>query len=119
MTTTQTIQPTETPVTSIPIERDEFCDPSYVDPNAKLPRIQALRGNTKAKCGYFIPIDQLAASGWLDFNEKQLQTYTYEASGHQEQGLLIGQPRMLVCPKSPVLGFDRTLSDETESLVVV
>ena len=45
-------------------ERDEFCDPQYLDPDAKLPRIQALRGNTPKLCGYFVAVDQMAIAGW-------------------------------------------------------
>lgn len=100
-------------------ERDEFCSPEYIDPYAKLPRIQALRGTSVETCGYFVPVDQMAAAGWINFDESQLMTYTFESSGEQDQGILIQNPRMLVCPKTPVLGFDRKQSQETNSLVVL
>ena len=37
--------------------RDRFAAPEYVNPNARLPRIQALRGeNGASECGYFITV---------------------------------------------------------------
>lgn len=106
--------------TTIPLqERDEFADPQYLDPDAKLPRIQALRGTTPKMCGYFVAVDQMAAAGWQDFDEKQLITYTFESTGAEEQGILIANPRMVVCPKTPVLGFDRKQSNESKSTVIL
>ncbi|MBO3458457.1 DUF5895 domain-containing protein [Aetokthonos hydrillicola Thurmond2011] len=100
-------------------ERDEFCSPEFLDPDAKLPRLQALRGTTPATCGYFVAVNQMAIAGWKDFDEKQLITYTFESSGAQEQGILIQNPRMLVCPKTPVLGYDRKQSQESNSTVIL
>lgn len=106
--------------TTIPLqERDEFADPQYLDPDAKLPRIQALRGTTPKMCGYFVAVDQMAAAGWQNFDEKQLITYTFESTGTEEQGILIANPRMVVCPKTPVLGFDRKQSNESKSTVIL
>ena len=40
------------------IERDEFASPDFVDPDARLPRIQALRGESNLEhCGYFITVE--------------------------------------------------------------
>jgi Family of unknown function (DUF5895) len=100
-------------------QRDEFCSPEFLDPDAKLPRIQALRGTTSATCGYFIAVDQMAIAGWRDFDSKQLITYTFESNGEEEQGILIPNPRMLVCPKTPVLGFDRKQSQESSSTIIL
>ncbi|MBW4433204.1 MAG: hypothetical protein KME28_16130 [Pelatocladus maniniholoensis HA4357-MV3] len=100
-------------------ERDEFCDSQFLDPDAKLPRIQALRGVTPDSCGYFIAVDQMAIAGWINFDESQLITYTFESSGAQEQGIIIQNPRMLVCPKTPVLGYDRKQSQESNSTVIL
>ena len=100
-------------------ERDEFCAPQYLDPDAKLPRIQALRGNTPKLCGYFVAVDQMAIAGWENFDESQLVTYTFESTGAEEQGILIPNPRMLVCPKTPVLGFDRKQSNQSKSTVIL
>ncbi|MCT7970312.1 DUF5895 domain-containing protein [Laspinema sp. D1] len=99
--------------------RDEFANPIYVDPNAKLPRIQALRGPSENLCGYFVSVDQMALAGWLDFKSDQLITYPFESSGKQEEGILIASPRMLVCPKSPVLAFDRKLTQESQNGPVI
>lgn len=115
-----TISESQVQATTIPVqERDEFADPQYLDPDAKLPRIQALRGTTAKMCGYFIAVDQMAAAGWFDFDEKQLATYTFESSGAEEQGILIQHPRILVCPKTPVLGFDRKQTNESKSTVIL
>ncbi|MBW4676109.1 MAG: hypothetical protein KME52_19415 [Desmonostoc geniculatum HA4340-LM1] len=100
-------------------EKDEFCSPEFLDPDAKLPRIQSLRGTTPATCGYFVAVNQMAIAGWREFDEKQLITYTFESSGAEEQGILIQNPRMLVCPKTPVLGFDRKQSQESNSTLIL
>jgi hypothetical protein len=100
-------------------ERDEFADASFVDPNAKLPRIQALRGATADFCGYFVPVDQMAKAGWRDFDEKKLITYTFETSGEQEQGYFEKNPRMLVCPKTNCFAYSKKQSKESKSIVVV
>jgi Family of unknown function (DUF5895) len=101
--------------------RDEFASTQFLDPNARLPRIQALRGTTPELCGYFISVEEMAKSGWVDFEPftDQLVTYTFESSGQKEQGLLLSEPRMLVCPRTPLLAFDRTASSESEQMVLV
>lgn len=115
-----TIDSPEQAQTTIPLqERDEFADVQYLDPDAKLPRIQALRGTTPKMCGYFVAVDQMAAAGWQNFDEKQLITYTFESTGAEEQGILIQNPRMLVCPKTPVLGFDRKQSKDSKSTIIL
>ncbi|NEQ64320.1 MAG: hypothetical protein F6K21_02250 [Symploca sp. SIO2D2] len=101
------------------IERDEFAHPSFIDPNARLPRIQALRGTTPKLCGYFVPTNQMAKAGWRDFDESKLTTYIFEASGEEEQGLLIPKPRMLVCPRTPCLAYDKEVSRQANQLVIL
>ncbi|PSB00369.1 DUF5895 domain-containing protein [Merismopedia glauca] len=109
----------QTHLEPIVTERDEFCSSEYLDPFAKLPRIQALRGTTPDTCGYFIGAEQMARAGWLNYDESQLTEYTFEMTGAIEKGLLIANPRMLVCPKTPVLGFDHEQSEESKSTVIV
>ncbi|MGH2415359.1 MAG: DUF5895 domain-containing protein, partial [Microcystaceae cyanobacterium] len=106
---------------SLTPQRDEFASSQYLDPNARLPRLQALRGTSPETCGYFATNEQLAKSGWLDFDTivDKLINYTFESSGQVEQGLLIPSPRMLVCPRTPVLAFDRSATQFTEQLVIV
>jgi hypothetical protein len=99
--------------------RDEFADPQYIDPQARLPKIQALRGMTPKLCGYFVSVEQMAKAGWLNYEQKELITYTFESSGQQEQGLLFPNPRMLVCPRTPILAYDRKATQETEQLVII
>ncbi|MDF5717055.1 MAG: DUF5895 domain-containing protein [Rhizonema sp. NSF051] len=113
------IVPQETALIQEPQEKDEFCSTEFIDPDAKLPRIQALRGTSADTCGYFVGIEQMASAGWLNFDEEQIITYMFEASGEQEQGILLKNPRMLVCPKTPVLGFDRKQSQELNNTVIV
>lgn len=100
------------------VERDEFAD-GFVDPNAKLPRIQALRGATPATCGYFIPVSQMVKAGWRNFDETKIIKYTFEASGETEEGYFEQNPRMLVCPKTSCFAFDKKATEETRSIVVV
>lgn len=101
---------------SITVQRDEFASEEYIDPNARLPRIQALRGEDPKQCGYFIEINQAAKAGWLDFNEKDLIEYTF-SSGEQEQGLLFKKMRTLVCPRTPVLALNKSATKEQQAAV--
>jgi Family of unknown function (DUF5895) len=115
--------------------RDRFAAPEYVNPNARLPRIQALRGeNGASECGYFITEAEMAKAGWKQLDEsgkcnlgvspsgaplQESQTIVYEYnSGGKERGLLIQSPRMLVVPRSPLFAFDRQISRQEERLVV-
>lgn len=101
------------------VERDEFASPEFVDPEARLPRIQAVRGESNLEhCGYFITADQMAQAGWQEFDESQLIEYTFN-SGEVEQGILIRKPRMIVCPKTPVLAFDRDESEKLQQTVIL
>ncbi|PSB57336.1 DUF5895 domain-containing protein [Chamaesiphon polymorphus] len=98
--------------------KDRFAAPEYVNPNARLPRIQALRGeNGASECGYFITETEMAKAGWGNVDESELIVYEYN-SGGKERGLLIQSPRMLVVPRSPLFAFDRQASRTEERLVV-
>ena len=99
-------------------EFDEFCSPDFIDPNGRLPRIQAVRGEDPKQFGYFVPLGEMAKAGWADFDENQITEYTFQ-SGESEKGLLLQNPRMLVCPKSLVLAVDKKLSKETQSTVIL
>lgn len=102
----------------VQIKRDRFADPEYVNPSARLPRIQALRGENGAEeCGYFIAEAEMAKAGWRHIDESELIVYEYN-SGGKERGLLLKSPRMLVVPRSPLFAFDRQLSQQEERLVV-
>lgn len=117
MTTTKsTIDPMTTTKTA-PVQ-DRFAAPEYVNLDARLPRIQSLRGENGAfGCGYFVTETEMAKAGWGDFDEKDMVIYDY-SSGGKERGLLIQSPRMLVVPRSPLFAFDRTASRQEEKLVV-
>lgn len=130
MTTTKTTDNTQRTVTidstEIPSSapqpqepvKDRFADPEYVNPNARLPKIQALRGENGAEdCGYFVTESEMALAGWGDFDEKDMKVYEYN-SGGRERGLLLKSPRMLVVPRSPLFAFDREGSRREERLVV-
>jgi Family of unknown function (DUF5895) len=98
--------------------RDRFAAPEYVNPNARLPRIQALRGeNGASECGYFITETEMAKAGWRSIDGSSTIVYEYN-SGGKERGLLIQSPRMLVVPRSPLFAFDRQLSRSEGRLVV-
>ncbi len=99
-------------------QRDRFAAPEYVNPNARLPRIQALRGeNGASECGYFITEAEMAKAGWGHIDERETIVYEYN-SGGKERGLLIQSPRMLVVPRSPLFAFDRQASRIEGKLVV-
>lgn len=105
-------------VTSAAEVRDRFAAPEYVNTNARLPRIQALRGeNGASECGYFITEAEMAKAGWKSIDEGETIVYEYN-SGGKESGLLIQSPRMLVVPRSPLFAFDRQLSRSEGRLVV-
>ncbi len=109
--------PTVPVVPQVPL-RDRFAAPEYLNPHARLPRIQALRGeNGASECGYFATETEMAKAGWHDIDEAQTIIYEYN-SGGKERGLLIQSPRMLVVPRSPLFAFDRQASRQEEKLVV-
>jgi Family of unknown function (DUF5895) len=110
----------DVPVSGHPTtQRDRFAQPEYINPNARLPRIQALRGENGAKeCGYFITESEMSKAGWRASSESALTTYDYN-SGGKERGLLIQSPRMLVVPRSPLFAFDRVMSRQEQRLMVV
>jgi hypothetical protein len=111
-------QATQTTPPSAPPIKDRFAAPEYVNPNARLPRIQALRGeNGASECGYFVTETEMAKAGWLEFDEKDMIIYEYN-SGGKERGLLIQSPRMLAVPRSPLFAFDRIGSRQEERMVV-
>ncbi len=101
--------------------QDEFSSNEYIDPDVKLPKIQALRGSSKKTCGYFVSLEQMLKAEWIDLDQvkKDLITYTYENSGEEQQGLIINNPRMLVCPKTPLLAYSRRESRVAKQKVIV
>jgi hypothetical protein len=69
----------ERPVTQS-VNRDRFAAPEYVNHNARLPRIQALRGeNGASECGYFITETEMAKAGWREIDESQTIVYEYNS----------------------------------------
>jgi Family of unknown function (DUF5895) len=101
-----------------PIVRDRFASPEFVNPNARLPKIQALRGeNGAAECGYFVTEQEMIKAGWKNIKEDELIIYEFN-SGGKERGILIRSPRMLVVPRSPLFAFDRQASRAEGKTVV-
>lgn len=102
-----------------PIVKDEYASDDYLDPNARKPKVQFLRGELgPAECGVFIAQKELAAAGWLDYDEKDLVKYDYN-SGGQELGLLLKSARVLVSEESVLFAFDRTASRAEGRTVIV
>lgn len=95
---------------------DPFLGEEFIDRNAPLPTVIVL--NNQMHCGYFIPVGTMAKCGWKDFNAEQLITHTF-GSGETEEGILITQPRMLVCPKTDLYQYDLKASGEQRTRVVV
>ena len=102
------------------IKKDRFAtDDQYLNSDARKPRIQALRGeNGKEDCGYFITEQDLTACGWQSYQLSETHTYQFN-SGKTEKGLLFKAPRMLVVPRTPLLVFDRNLSNEQKRTVII
>jgi hypothetical protein len=98
--------------------RDRFAQAEYINPNARLPRIQALRGeNGASDCGYFITEAEMAKAGWHHIDTSALIVYEYN-SGGKEKGLLWQSPRMLVVQRSPLFAFDRLASRQEQKMIV-
>jgi Family of unknown function (DUF5895) len=106
-------------MTTAPIKtKDRFATPEYNDPAAKLPKIQALRGEKgDIDCGYFITEAEMEKAGWYSAKAKDLVTYQFN-SGGQEKGLLLKTPRMLVVQRSPIFAFDRQASVQQKQMIV-
>ena len=98
------------------IERDQFVSDEFIDKNASLPTVIVL--NDKLHCGYFIPVSTMAKCGWIDFDETQLISHTFHSS-ENEQGILIPNPRMLVCPKTELYQYDVQASEQQQKRAIV
>jgi hypothetical protein len=98
--------------------KDRFATVEYNDPAAKLPKIQALRGEKgDIDCGYFITETEMQKAGWHSVKVKDLTIYQYN-SGGQERGLLLKTPRMLVVQRSSLFAFDRQASMQQKQMIV-
>jgi Family of unknown function (DUF5895) len=106
-------------MTTAPIEtKDRFASNEYTDPQARLPRLQALRGEKgDIDCGYFVTEAEMEKAGWYSAKAKDLVTYQFN-SGGKEKGLLLKNPRMLVVPRSPIFAFDRQASVQEKRMIV-
>jgi Family of unknown function (DUF5895) len=101
-----------------PNTKDRFATTDYNDPAAKLPTIQALRGEKgDIDCGYFISEAEMQKAGWKSIAAKDLTTYQF-SSGGKERGLLLKNPRMLVVQRSPLFAFDRQASVQEKRMIV-
>ena len=98
------------------LERDIFTSEEFIDRNASLPTVIVL--NDQHNYGYFIPVSTMARCGWINFDEKQLVSHTFR-SGAEEQGILLRNPRMLVCPKTDLYQYDLKASEEQQTKVIV
>lgn len=98
------------------IERDQFVSDEFIDKNATLPTVIVL--NDQLHCGYFIPVSMMAKCGWINFDESQLISHTFR-SGETEQGVLIKEPRMLVCPKTELYQYDVEVSEQQRKRAIV
>ena len=119
--TTQAVQESQSiqPAPIDPTFLTTLSSPDFIDPNARLPRIQVVRGEyDPQQFGFFIPLAEMAKAGWGDFDIEQIVEYKFQ-SGQTEQGLLLKAPRMLVCPKSIVFGIDRQKSQDEQTTVIV
>lgn len=97
-------------------ERDQFTSDEFIDKNAALPTVIVL--NDELHCGYFIPVSTMAKCGWVDFDESQLISHKFR-SFQIEQGVLITNPRMLVCPKTELYQFDVQASEQQRKRAII
>ena len=105
-----------TTFTNVVTERDEFASEEFIDKNAALPTVIVL--NAQHNYGYFIPVSTMAKCGWINFDESQLVEHVF-SSGDSEQGVLIQNPRMLVCPKTDLYQYDAKASEEQRTKMIV
>ena len=98
------------------VERDMSTSEEFLDKNASLPTVIVL--NDQHNYGSFIPVSTMARCGWINFDEKQLVSHTFR-SGAEEQGILVRNPRMLVCPKTDLYQYDLKASKEQQTKVIV
>ena len=106
-------------MTNKEIKRDRFAEPEYVNPDARLPFIQALRGENGAdECGYFITESEMAKANFIvPIPDDRMIVYEYNTGG-KERGLLMKAPRMLVVAKTPLFAFDRVQTRSVGRTVV-
>jgi hypothetical protein len=69
-------------------------------------------------CGYFIPLPQAQKAGWSNLEATETIIYTYN-NGEKAEGILLTQPRMVLCAVSKLGMFDRLASQNEDRLVVV
>lgn len=110
-------QPVESVESMQPVQ-DEFCSPTFINKEAKLPKIQPLRGANPKQVCYFINQQNAALAGWKA-TDIPLSEYTYEGSGETEQGYALQSMRMLVCSKSPLMMYDKQATKEAKNWVLL
>ena len=99
------------------IEHDEFTGDAYLDQNAQPPSLIVL--NDKTEYGYFIPGSTMVKCGWRELSESdELHEHTF-SSGITEKGVLIKEPRMLVCTKTDLYQYDVKASEERQTKVIL
>lgn len=103
--------------TSAIATQDKWASPEYIDPYAKRPLLQALRGEQDPKVfGYFVRESILAEVGWGGFGLDEIIEYEY-LSGNSERGIMIQAPRMLVNPVTPLMLFDQVESEKSKQMI--
>jgi hypothetical protein len=95
---------------------NRFASSDYDDPDAKRPRMQALRGEDPKQFGLFLSLETLSECQWLECEISDLIDYGFQ-SGKTEKGLLIKQPRMLIHQTSPLFAYDRVAVQKVKRLV--
>lgn len=91
----------------------------FNDDRVSLPRIQAVRGENPNQWGYFIASDQLAISDWVNFDPDKTPIVEQLFQQGVETGILIQNPRFLVCPKSPILALDKKQSEAEKKVILL
>lgn len=104
---------TETPIKS------QYLSSEYAATDFSFPHVQVVRGEEEqSHCGYFIPLPQAQKAGWSNIEATKTIIYTYN-DGKNAEGILLVQPRMVMCAVSKLGMFDRAASQDEDRLMVI
>jgi hypothetical protein len=105
--------------TQAPSTSGKYLSPQYAATDFSFPHAQVVRGEEDmTHCGYFIPLPQAQKAGWSNLEATETIIYTYN-NGEKAEGILLTQPRMVLCAVSKLGMFDRLASQNEDRLVVI
>jgi hypothetical protein len=106
-------------MTTILPTHDTYLGGEFAATDFSFPHAQVVRGEADmSHCGYFVPLAQAQKAGWSNLETAETIVYNYNG-GETAEGLLLTQPRMVLCVMSKLGMFDRTASQDEDRLVVI